>query len=85
MFIINVIMNKLYAALLLQQYYKIRSQAIQALKASDQPPYPHKFHVSTSLTEFIEKYHNVEDGTWHEDVVTLSGWFKICCFVTVKS
>lgn len=55
------------------QYYKIRSQAVQALKASDQPPYPHKFHVSTSLTEFIEKYHNVEDGTWHEDVVTLSG------------
>ena len=59
--------------LLPQQYYKIRSQAVEALKASDESPYPHKFHVSTSLTEFIEKYKDVENGTWHEDVVTVSG------------
>lgn len=55
------------------QYYKIRSQAIQALKAGTESPYPHKFHVSTSLTEFIEKYKDVADGTWAEDVVTVSG------------
>ena len=57
----------------LQQYYKIRSQAIQALKAGNESPYPHKFHVSTSLAEFIEKYKDIEDGTWAEDVVTVSG------------
>jgi len=57
----------------LQQYYKIRSQAVQALKAGTESPYPHKFHVSTSLAEFIEKYKDVADGTWTEDVVTVSG------------
>ena len=56
-----------------QQYYKIRSQAVEALKASDEPPYPHKFHVSISLAEFIQKYQDIEDGTWHEDVVSVSG------------
>lgn len=55
------------------QYYKIRSQAVEALKASDEPPYPHKFHVSISLAEFIQKYQDIEDGTWHEDVVSVSG------------
>ncbi|KAJ7374531.1 Lysine--tRNA ligase [Desmophyllum pertusum] len=55
------------------QYYKIRCQAVQALKDSNESPYPHKFHVSTSLTEFIEKYKDVEDGKWSEDTVTVSG------------
>ena len=68
-------------AFFLQQYYKIRSQAIEALKATSEPPYPHKFHVSTSLAEFIEKYKDVEDGTWHEDVVTVSGEILIFNFV----
>lgn len=55
------------------QYYKIRSQAVEALKSSDEPPYPHKFNVSISLAGFIEKYKDIEDGTWHEDVVSVSG------------
>lgn len=55
------------------QYYKIRSQAVEALKATDESPYPHKFHVSISLAEFIEKYKDVEDGTWHDDLVSVSG------------
>nr|XP_058954595.1 lysine--tRNA ligase-like [Pocillopora verrucosa] len=55
------------------QYFKIRSQAIQALKATNDSPYPHKFHVSISLTEFIEKYKDVTDGTWSDDVVSVSG------------
>jgi len=29
--------------------------------------------VSTSLAEFIEKYKDVADGTWAEDMVTVSG------------
>ncbi|XP_015756409.1 PREDICTED: lysine--tRNA ligase-like isoform X2 [Acropora digitifera] len=55
------------------QYYKIRSQAVEALKSSDEPPYPHKFNVSISLAGFIEKYKDIEDGAWHEDVVSVSG------------
>lgn len=46
------------------EYFKIRSQAIENLKQAGgaQHPYPHKFHVSTSLTEFIEKYSDLKDG-----------------------
>lgn len=55
------------------QYYKIRSQAVDALKGTSEAPYPHKFNVSISLTDFIEKYQNVESGTWHDDVVTVTG------------
>lgn len=37
---------------------------IANLKASgsEKHPYPHKFHVTTSLVEFIEKYSNIQDG-----------------------
>ncbi|POI35059.1 hypothetical protein CIB84_001189 [Bambusicola thoracicus] len=36
------------------QYYKIRSHAIQQLKGTNEDPYPHKFHVDLSLSDFIE-------------------------------
>ena len=40
-----------------QQYYEMRSQKILDLKANQSPnPYPHKFHVSSSLKSFVEKY-----------------------------
>jgi lysyl-tRNA synthetase class 2 len=46
------------------EYFKLRTQAVSNLKAlgGDHHPYPHKFHVSTSLQEFIEKYANLKDG-----------------------
>lgn len=44
------------------------------LKSDNDNPYPHKFHVSISLEEFIEKYKNVADGSIMEDtVVTVAG------------
>lgn len=53
------------------EYFKIRSQAIEALKADPAThPYPHKFHVSISLTDFIEKYNDLEPGTTLNDVET---------------
>ncbi|EDO45972.1 predicted protein [Nematostella vectensis] len=55
------------------QYFKIRSLAVEALKKTDEPPYPHKFHVSISLNDFIQKYQDTENGTWSEDVVTVAG------------
>ena len=46
---------------------------MQALKASGESPYPHKFHVSIALTDFIEKYKDVEDGRWVDSVVSVAG------------
>ena len=40
-----------------QQYFEIRSRHILKLKQSMSPnPYPHKFHVTTSISEYIEEY-----------------------------
>lgn len=50
------------------QYYKIRSQAIQQLKGTSEDPYPHKFHVSLSLTDFIEKYSHLQAGDHLRDI-----------------
>merc|ERR1719369_1309564 len=51
------------------QYFKIRTQAIQALKGTAEDPYPHKYHVDLSLTEFIEKYNHLQAGDQLTDVV----------------
>lgn len=55
------------------EYYKLRSAAIEALKKGpkDEHPYPHKFNVTISLEEFIEKYNNLNSGEVLENV-TLS-------------
>ncbi|EJF57574.1 class II aaRS and biotin synthetase [Dichomitus squalens LYAD-421 SS1] len=40
-----------------QQYFEIRSRNILKLKETQSPnPYPHKFHVSISITDYIDKY-----------------------------
>lgn len=46
------------------EYFKLRSQMIANLKATGgaKHPYPHKFHVTTSLVQFLEKYANLQDG-----------------------
>ncbi|KAH8314776.1 hypothetical protein KR074_004651 [Drosophila pseudoananassae] len=55
------------------EYFKLRSAAVQELKRSPATdPYPHKFHVSISLENFIAQYeNNLQDGQTLEDV-TLS-------------
>ncbi|XP_065827167.1 lysine--tRNA ligase-like isoform X2 [Oscarella lobularis] len=56
------------------QYFKIRTAAVAALKEANDNPYPHKFHVTMSLTDFIEKYDHLEAGSQVSDVtVSLSG------------
>jgi lysyl-tRNA synthetase class 2 len=53
------------------EYFKLRSAAVEALKSDPAThPYPHKFHVSISLTDFIEKYNSLEQGTTLTDVET---------------
>ena len=42
--------------------------------SSEDDPYPHKFQVEISLTEFIERYNSIEDGKILEDTnVTVAG------------
>jgi len=35
--------------------------------------YPHKFHVSISLTEFVEKYTSLKDEEVSNDQVSVAG------------
>ncbi|CAH0725955.1 unnamed protein product, partial [Brenthis ino] len=58
------------------EYYKLRTGAIAALKngAKEDHPYPHKFVVTISLEEFIEKYNNLGNGEVLENVtVSVAG------------
>uniref|UniRef100_A0A4W5PYT5 Lysine--tRNA ligase n=1 Tax=Hucho hucho TaxID=62062 RepID=A0A4W5PYT5_9TELE len=50
------------------QYFKIRTQAIQALKGTAEDPYPHKYNVDLSLTDFIEKYNHLQPGDQLTDI-----------------
>lgn len=51
------------------EYFKLRSTAVAELKKTpDSHPYPHKFHVSISLDNFIEKYSDLKDGDMLSDV-----------------
>ena len=49
------------------EYFKLRSTAIEEMKSGANHPYPHKFHVNVSLTEFIKTYSSMEDATMKED------------------
>lgn len=57
------------------EYYKLRSAAVQELKKSEAThPYPHKFHVSMSLEDFLEKYNHLTDGqTLDNEQVSVAG------------
>lgn len=56
------------------EYFKIRTLAVDQLKASNNHPYPHKFHVSISLQEFIEKFGgSVKDGETLSEVHSIAG------------
>lgn len=44
------------------EFFRLRSAAIQQMKAQGPHPYPHKFTVTSSLEDFIEKYSDLTDG-----------------------
>jgi len=51
------------------EYFKLRSQAVEDLKQEGSThPYPHKFHVSTSLTSFLEEYERLKESETLTDV-----------------
>lgn len=50
------------------EYFKYRSGLVDDLKKSPEThPYPHKFHVSISLEEFISKYNHLKEGDMLEN------------------
>lgn len=56
------------------EYFKMRSKAVAAMKETSEQPYPHKFHVDISLTEFIERFSNLNTGQTLDDVaVSVAG------------
>nr|XP_043627955.1 lysine--tRNA ligase [Erigeron canadensis] len=56
------------------QYHDNRLKALEAQKAEGLNPYPHKFHVSMSVPEYIQKYEYLNKGEHLEDVeVSLAG------------
>lgn len=56
------------------EYFKLRSAAVQELKKSGDDPYPHKFHVSMALETFLEKYNHLTDGqTLDNENVSVAG------------
>ncbi|XP_058119977.1 lysine--tRNA ligase-like isoform X2 [Anopheles ziemanni] len=57
------------------EYFKLRSGAVAELKkVPGSHPYPHKFNVTMSIGDFIEKYNNLKEGETLADVnVSVAG------------
>ncbi|KAJ0266265.1 hypothetical protein HA466_0002980 [Hirschfeldia incana] len=60
------------------QYFENRLNYLEAEKANGENPYPHKFSVSISVSEFIDKYKSLFNGDQVEDdLVSVAG--RIMC------
>ncbi|PVU90429.1 hypothetical protein BB559_004633 [Furculomyces boomerangus] len=56
------------------QYFELRSRAVEKMRAEGPYPYPHKYHVSMSLSEYVRTYSALPDGDHKPEIeVTLSG------------
>ncbi|CAL7946881.1 unnamed protein product [Xylocopa violacea] len=57
------------------EYIKLRTQAVSQLKSTNNNPYPHKFHVSTSLENFIDLFcDNLKnEEVLHNEVHSVAG------------
>ena len=73
-----ILCNAAYLCYLSQQYFENRLKYLAAEKAKGENPYPHKFAVSMSIPEYIEKYGGLNNGDHVEDAeVSLAGMFKL--------
>ena len=55
------------------QYYERRLRGLAAIKAAGGNPYPHKWHVSTYLPQFVAKFGGLETGARLEETVSIAG------------
>lgn len=51
----------------------MRVHHVQSLKKAGETVYPHKYHVSISLRDYIDKYTPLKNEEVHEDVVSVAG------------
>uniref|UniRef100_A0A914PLZ3 Uncharacterized protein n=1 Tax=Panagrolaimus davidi TaxID=227884 RepID=A0A914PLZ3_9BILA len=67
-----------------QEYFNMRVRMIEARRAAGENPFPHKFHVSISLANFIKKYENsMENNQVLEDEpVSVAGNFFILTLIS---
>lgn len=57
-----------------QEYYNMRLEMVEARRARGENPFPHKFHVSISLTNYISKYDYLEkDNVLEDTTVSVAG------------
>ncbi|CAF1337154.1 unnamed protein product [Adineta steineri] len=55
------------------EYYKMRLHHVHQLKNAGETVYPHKFHVSISLRDYIDKYTHLQNEEVSEDIVSVAG------------
>ena len=55
------------------KYHEHRCKQILGYKDAGETPYPHKFHVTDSLSLYIEKYKDLEAGEHSKEVVSVAG------------
>lgn len=57
------------------QYYEMQLRNLQKAKDAGENPYPHKFHVTMKLGEFVAKYGGIEAGASADssEVVSVAG------------
>jgi lysyl-tRNA synthetase class 2 len=51
------------------EYFNWRVQTVRNMRAEGENPYPHKFNVTVSIGDFIERYKDGPAGTVNEEVV----------------
>ncbi|PAV65116.1 hypothetical protein WR25_22297 isoform B [Diploscapter pachys] len=57
-----------------REYFNMRARMIETRRAAGDNPFPHKFHVTLSLSDFIAKYEYLEKDQTLEDVtVNIAG------------
>ncbi|CAF1393781.1 unnamed protein product [Rotaria sp. Silwood1] len=55
------------------EYYKMRLHHIQQLKKVGETVYPHKYHVSITSQDFIDKYSHLKNEEINNDIVSIAG------------
>ncbi|CAF1078809.1 unnamed protein product [Rotaria sp. Silwood1] len=55
------------------EYYKMRLHHIQQLKKIGETVYPHKYHVSITSQDFIDKYSHLKNEEINNDIVSIAG------------
>jgi lysyl-tRNA synthetase class 2 len=57
-----------------QKFFENRVKGINAAKAAGENPFPHKWHVTSSLPAFVEKFASLEVGASEEaTIVSVAG------------